>query len=270
MKTIYIHLGAGSGDDLPAIMAMAPTKVVLVEADEANLRALRQRTHRDPTISVIEATIGGDAGQRDFHVLSHRDFSGLGKPSGLYRLFPGIEIIDRYPVSVRPVTDLLSKFDLSAYHRAILVIETPGIARDILKAIEASGDLLSFTELRIMSFRDEAFEGEGDSAAIAAFFDGKPFDVAINDTQDSDMPVVEAMLNRGALLAACNAETKALKARLTEQETALGKAHADLTKAHNAAADEAAQRTLMTREIERLTAQLDLLKDLIVGKDLFK
>lgn len=225
-----LHIGAGADLDLPACLEAGAQSVTLTQADPDLAADLRGLAAPYPQISVIEAAVSAGPRPRAFYRASLPDLSSFRAPTALKKLFPGLKILSRD--IVQPANPVTLARGLAGEGPAALVIEAPGEALGILRALEAAGLLTVFDTVRLREGLRPLYEGAPAAAAIADFLTGAGYEAAFDpEPADPDRPWLTARLDRAALEAAqlradLDTARAALEAERAEAEAARAKAAA--------------------------------------------
>ena len=80
-----VHIGAGTGDDLPACLASGAERILLLEADPDIAAQLAAQTAREPRVEVVAATVSADPRPRPFHRTNFPELDSLRAPAAVLR-----------------------------------------------------------------------------------------------------------------------------------------------------------------------------------------
>ncbi|GEM_PF-1971608 len=234
-----VHIGAGLCDDLSDYLKDGATAVILVEPDPATAGLLREKTGTHSQVSVIEAAISnGEHGQL-LNRFSFADLNSLRTPTGLTQIFPALEVLSQEPVKIQNPVELMQGLNLSETDDNMLVIEAPGEAMDILRALENAQFLQLFKYLRISEGREALYQGATLIDEIHAwlgtrFFAGNVF----WDYSDPDLPTLSLVYDDAA-------------AKQARFEVELAETKTDLIKATQAAEETNAQLKAFQNESDQ-------------------
>lgn len=258
---LILHIGAGAGDALPAYLAAAPARIVLVEPDPETRARLRQAAEGARGVEILAAAVSTDPGRDRLRRFAFDELNSLRAPTGLNALFPGLEARDPVPVAVQDPAALVAGLDPARGAANALVIEAPGEALDILRALAAAGLLDRFALLKVQAGREALYEGEEPMEAVRAFLEAEGYVTAGLNEADPDRPVLTARLDRAArlqaALGAMQVERDARAAERDAREGALRRIEAEAEAAAASAAEEAAA---LRARIAALTEERDALR----------
>ena len=230
--THVLHLGAGTGSDTYQYAAAGLDPIVLVEADPEAIAGLTLLARQFPAVQVVKAAVAGRSGAAEFHRSNFPDLSSLSAPTeALTQLFPGARTLSRDPVQALSPADVLRQCKLPGDGAGLLVIETPGEALGILRALAEAGMLQQFPMLRLQEGLQPLYEGAPGLEDLQAGIQGFGYRTTMeSDPQDPDRPYLVARFQGGktqsgqdlqALTAALQNsqdETEVLQARLETAE----------------------------------------------------
>ena len=155
-----VHIGAGYGTDIETYEKAGVESMLLVEADPEAAEALRNRTQGMASAQVIEAAVNGSGGEQTFYKSSFSALSGLLPPSPkLENLFPGARLTSSTSMEATSASDLLQSAPLPQEGTGLLVVETPGVALEIVRSLVSSGKLNQFSALRIQESVEPLYLG---------------------------------------------------------------------------------------------------------------
>lgn len=237
-----IHIGAGTGSDLPAYLKAGAGAVTLIEADPELARQLEAQIGDQTGVTVIEAAVSGDLRRRVFRRANAPELSSFRNPTGLKELFPGLRILSAEPVRPGDPVQLIKSLDLPGLGpesgpesgSTLLVIEAPGEALGILRALEAADLLMCFDAIRLQEGVARLYHKAATADEICAYLTGMGFSAALEKHPvDPERPFVNARIDRQALEHKRHAEALA---KSLEQMRAQNK---QLSARHDAASKEA-------------------------------
>lgn len=258
-----VHIGAGTGDDLPACLASGAERILLLEADPDIAAQLAAQTAREPRVEVVAATVSADPRPRPFHRTNFPELDSLRAPAAaLKELFPGLKILSRDQVTPADPVALLGKAPAGEGCQ-VLVLEMPGEALGILQALQKAGLLSGFDALCLREGRQALYEGApaaGEirdwlgAAGFVPWFEPRP--------EDPERPVLIARLDRKALddrreIARLTAELEEARAQGAALVTGRDTARAEAEKLRAAQEAAEAKCTKLTDQVGTLTQERD-------------
>ncbi|MEP1328054.1 hypothetical protein [Pseudophaeobacter sp.] len=196
-----LHIGAGSGSEVAGYQAAGLDPIVLVEADDEAVAALQQHLGQSSAVQVVQAAVTGRSGSQQFHRCNFADLSSLSEPApALWDLFAGLEVMSREPMAGVSPQDLLAGCTLPQQGgQGLLVIEAPGEALAILRALAAVDRLAQFPLLRLQEGEVSLYRDAPGQAALQAALAELGYDSWIEaDPEDPDRPYLLACQNRAA------------------------------------------------------------------------
>jgi len=229
LGTILI-VGAGTGAGLAACLATRAETIVLVEPDEDARAALLALAVGQPRVTVLPYAVTPDAEAQPAPRLRRFNFAELNSlraPTGVLRLFPGLDLVSENRVRLITPQALLAEVPLSETRPNWLVIEAPGEEAALLMALHAANLLQRFDTLLIQGATEPLFEGAMPVADLLKwlesvhFTNGRTWDLA-----DPERPHVR--ISRNHAIAGLENEIAALKERLAASEASLTRTASDL------------------------------------------
>lgn len=154
-----VHLGAGITAGLPGGVSLNASRYLLVEGDVSEAVELKRHLAHRQDVEVIDCFVAGESGPAVFHQCSFRELSSLAAPRGLERRFPGIRVDHKLEVEATGVADLLSQLEMDGDASIGLVIDTPGIEIELVRALKASGWLERLNEVVLFCDLEGVYEG---------------------------------------------------------------------------------------------------------------
>lgn len=258
-----LHIGAGLCAQLPEYLAAGASSITLFEPDPETATLLRARTAQTPEVQVIEAAVSTNAEHQQLHRFSFADLNSLRTPTGLNGLFPSLEMLGKEPVQVQNPAELVQGLQLSETGVHMLVLEAPGEAFSILKALDEAGLLTQFRHLRISEGRDVLYEGATPLAEIGTWLEGCYFSKNAQwDNSDPQRPVLSVTYNdlsaAQAALAATQSQVETLQQALTTKTSAYDAQSKELETLQQSSAQEFEALQLATANV---IGERDILQD---------
>lgn len=256
-----VHIGAGTGDDLPACLASGAEHILLVEADPDIAAQLAAQTAQEPRVEVIAATVSADPRPRPFHRNNFPELDSLRAPAAaLKELFPGLKTLSRDQVTPADPVALLGKAPAGEGSQ-LLVLEMPGEALGILQALQKAGLLSGFDALCLREGRQPLYEGAPAAGEIRDWLGAAGFVPWFEpQPEDPERPVLIARLDRTALdhrrdIARLTAELEEARAQVAALVTERDTARAELAARTEAVEKERAE---LAEEIRTATEASDM------------
>ncbi|WP_334078986.1 class I SAM-dependent methyltransferase [Microbulbifer sp. M83] len=223
-----VHIGAGSGEELPEYLATDTRHIVLVEPNPSMAESLRLRHEDDPRVKVLEYAVSDD---RTLNTLATYNFSaanGIYPADDILRTFPGLRLKKILPVETKSVSELLVDLDLVG-ERNLLVVQAPGAESAIISGLVGCQVLGRFAEIRLTFNRQMTYTNTVHVKQILQLlrdqsFDGKRLpDVKPYLTQwkfkfNRVAQEVKSLKNDNRLLERSLEEVKSANKRLTKEK----------------------------------------------------
>jgi len=257
-----LHIGAGEGRDLPTYLAAEPEVVTLIEPDPGQLPRLLEAAAGHEYVRVIEAAVSADPKAEVLHRFSFGDLNSLRSPTGLFQLFPGLETLARERVARCDPVALVRGLNLEKDRAHVLVIEAPGEALAIVRALDEARLLACFSAVQVQEGQDSLYQRAGTFAEVRALLEAANFNQEPQiDETDPDRPVLSVLFDvEGQRRRVLEVQMTALEEKCEEKsrELAAGTEQiAALTSARETAAE---QVKTMTAEHEAAKTRMEALE----------
>jgi chromosome segregation ATPase len=193
-----LHIGAGSGSDVADYMDANMDPIILVDADPEMIEELQVLTKDMAPVRVIEAAVSEEAGDALFYQSNFTDLSGLLPPSEALGLsFPGAQVLRQLRVSCQSPVSLINALNVPKTRAGILVIEAPGVALRILKALAGSEAITGFQAVRIQDAKEPLYEGAPTLSQIRAQLEDLGYLTFLEAVpEDPERPYIIGVINR--------------------------------------------------------------------------
>lgn len=263
-----LHIGAGTGTDLPAYLRQGARAVTLVEPDPESGALLQEAASGHPGVRVIAAAVTAAPRPVRLYRFGFADLNALARPTGLCAVFPGLEELGAETVTGLDPVALVDGLELDETGPHLLVLEAPGQALDILRALHEAGRLAGFAAVRVQEGRRPLYEGAATLEAVRAYLDEAGFpDLVARDDADPERPVITlradparalraALAERAAETARLDSARDAAQARAAAAEDALAEARAEIGALRGAARDAEARQRAQAADLAERTAEL--------------
>lgn len=180
-----VHVGAGSGGDLPAYLETGAAEILMIEADADAAAELAARAATLAHVRTMRAALSADPAPRPFYRMNFPDLNSLSAPTALLELFPGLKIVSKNPAApADPRTALAPPDTPEGEGSALLVLETPGEALGILNALTDAGRLRGFDAIALSDGREPLYEGAAPLAEIEAALEAAGYDTRPEDAPE--------------------------------------------------------------------------------------
>ncbi|MFC0311371.1 FkbM family methyltransferase [Chromohalobacter canadensis] len=130
-----MHLGAGECRELQTYLATAAEQIVLVEPDPEAAQSLRQRTHKEPRVTVIEVAVAAKGGEATLYRYNASGQATLHALKKAPNRWPGLRQLANSPVKTLSLDQLLTQVTLADDKQHWLVVEVPGEEQQVLHAM---------------------------------------------------------------------------------------------------------------------------------------
>ena len=217
-----LHIGAGAGADLPLYHGAGG--VTLVEGDEDAADRLGRLAAADDSgkVRVVAAVVSGDSRKRPFRRMNFPDLSALRTPSPVLKeLFPGLKILSQDMVRPMDPAKIVGPLELSDSETNLLVIEAPGEALGILRALAAADLLAGFDAVHLAEALEPQYNKAPPAAEILAYLRAAGFAAAFEPhPEDPERPFISATIDRAAQAHKARIDTQARELKQAEARNA--------------------------------------------------
>lgn len=196
-----VHIGAGTGEGVPAWREAGAKRITLIEGDPETAERLEAQIGTQDGVRVVQAVVSGDVRERAFRRVNFPDLNSLRRPTGLKELFPGLKTLSTELAQPVDPAELIAPLDLSEQGSNLLLIEAPGEALGILEALAAADLLLRFDRIQLSEARAPLYDQAPPAAEILAYLVAAGFSAAFEDDPgDPERPLLLAEIDRAALV----------------------------------------------------------------------
>ena len=155
-----VHIGAGSGAEVPSYCEAGLTPVILAEADPEAIPHLRRLEDQFPAVRVMQAAISARGSGLTYYRSNFSELNSLRAPSQEMRdLFPGLAILEQTPIAGTEPKTFLDTIELPAGQAGLLVLQVPGEALGIVDALAGAALLDRFSAIRVQEGLTPLYEG---------------------------------------------------------------------------------------------------------------
>lgn len=261
----------------------------LVLADPQAAAALSERPAPAGLVLLEQAVMAAAAGPQVLHRTSFAPLDGLGAPTpALLRLFPGLRLLGRDPVSARdiaslplpdPLPDPIAEAAGAEGRAVVLCLEAPGRTLALLRRLAQSGALARLDALLLREGREPLHEGAPPLSDLVQMLTAEGFTLIPTQgpQDDPDRPWLlaakpashrlrQALAAARAALAQRPAAAPQAEAQIQAELTRLREALAKAQSERDTARDDAQQRLAAMRDqLLRAEGQIDLLRGLLAA-----
>ena len=154
-----VHIGAGSGAELPVYREFSRTRILLIEPQPDMAGRLRRDTAAMPNVEVRQLAVAAQDGEATLQLFNLPGFSGLQRPTGLSELFPGLAPAGAVTVQTASLPDLVAAHGIERAANNWLVLDAPGAAAVVTDTLAGNGLDEYFSHVFFHAGRNELFEG---------------------------------------------------------------------------------------------------------------
>ncbi|MBU2963486.1 hypothetical protein KO516_22185 [Citreicella sp. C3M06] len=233
---VILHIGAGYGEDLPALLDLSATRIVLVEPNPDCLAELEMMARGDTRVELISAAVSAaetPPARAPLHVFNMQAHSSLRAPSpALATLFPALREIDAPMVDVLSLSALLDRLALPEDVSVLVLLDAPGESAALLAELVQSGRMLQFDQVLLHAGAEPLYESELPLSEALALVQDAGYRLVSRDNGDPDFPAcvlrVDAVSRLGVALSEAQAEAAHQADRIAGLDTALSKTRSAL------------------------------------------
>jgi FkbM family methyltransferase len=184
-----LHIGAGSGADLPAYDRVPSSRLILLEPLPDLAARLRRMTAGNDRVTVVQAAVGAKEGHARLHRFNQPLYSSLHNPGRLLELFPGLTRVAELEVETHTLSSLVDMLNLQTGHDNWLVVDAPGAESTILGELARWEETPLFTHVFLRAGTESLYEGaEPLDRLVVKLEDEGYHQVGAPDLADMDWP----------------------------------------------------------------------------------
>lgn len=250
-----LHLGSGKCSELDSYLASDANRIVLVEANTSICGVLKKRCNNNERVELIAKAVSEQA-NAELNLFNYSKGSSLRKPTGLRRLFPGLQLKGQVPVETVKASELVDQLNLQAGEDNLLVVDLPGEEYDTLKNLADHNQLLLFPEIKLYCGLDSLYENSKPASEIIRFLTDLGYETVEQSSDfDPDRPCFVLRLDPVKLE---NRELEKAVNQAKSELSRLRKEYAEKVASITQSRDEQAKLTEeYASEIDRLTNERD-------------
>ena len=222
-----IHIGAGRGGDLPALLASSAENVILVEPAPAALAYLR-KLPRDDRVRILPVAVSDRVGQvplRNFNLVAA---TGLCNPTDALRdIYPGLRELEQVAVDCVLLTDVFAEAKLDTDKSNLLIIDAPGSEQQIVAELLRLKPAERVSHVLLRAGRSVLYEGAAGFGDLCSTLQKGGYRTEQVFDLDPDFP--EALF-RLELLAVENEDLRAALGAAEAERATLQQANAEAEK----------------------------------------
>lgn len=164
LETI-VHIGAGEGRELPAYLNSNAKRIVLVEPNPILAEHLRQNARNEARVEVLEVAVNDGPEQHPLREYNLPEASSLHEPTGLRRLYPGLQVRTSYTVQVLTPDALVAELQLKKGAN-LLVVQAPGAEQAVVEGLAKKDLLKRFEHIWLTAPEQAYFDSNSQWSAI--------------------------------------------------------------------------------------------------------
>lgn len=187
-----IWLGANTASE-PAHILNNADQATLFEARDSACKVLQEKFPQE-NISIVSSILTTTNTPVNFIEYNLGEFSAIHPASGLKNLFPGVKVINNEQVSGTVITEAISSLKLNDNNN-LLIVDIADSNLALLKAIEDSKQLHSFSTIYIQSAEEPLYVGAATTADITTFLQAQGYILQQTTGSDPDLPWLQFGLN---------------------------------------------------------------------------
>lgn len=277
MHTI-LHLGAGRGSDLADHLSSGAERIVLVEADPDAVKTLRRAAAEHDHVEVVHAAVSGEASGQEVMLrrFNLRRFNSIRTPTGLRELYPGLRQIGDAPAPARTLAQLVEELPIDPASSNHLVIDVPGEDGAVVSALCSDGldDVFDYVTLHCGTYA--LFERSKPAEELLRTLAECGYELTGGDDgEDPDRPVWtlyrdrrqveirrlrQQLSDRDARIKELQKDLHELRSTLQERDKKIEEAERQYTNANE-------RNSFLQKELRRVEAQLELMKEFTIGSE---
>ena len=187
-----IHIGAGTAVDLDGYLAAGAKEIVLVEPLPAEAHSLRQLLagpkYVEHNIKVLELAVATELQADQLFEYNAPSTASLRQATGLKALFPGLKILAQHTVDTVSPEQFIQTYKPAEDETALLVVQAPGEACSIVKALIEADLLKCFRHLCFTANPEPFYAGSKAADVVLSLLKQQGFELLETNEQDPDWP----------------------------------------------------------------------------------
>lgn len=236
MQTNLLYIGPLRPETLALLEALPPAEHALFVTPTANAPEWEEVLGLFPQAKQQITKVAEASGELPYYEYNLPEFNASQPASGLYTLYPGLELMENSPQPLVSAEALLS--DLPSAPDTI-VIEQPELVWPLLQALAALPSYKQLSELWIRVGAVPLYEGMPEAEDIRTWCQEQGFELQVTNEDDPDLPLLQLTRHpyydrwqeQAQRAAKLNKQLKASQQHAEEQQ-ALKAQHEALKQAH--------------------------------------
>ena len=224
-----IYLGAGIGQELPSLLDLNPSKILLVEGDEEHQELLESEIEQHEKVALIKKRLSNTSGEGFFYRYSLSELNSLQEGTGLQQLFPNVRLLEKLLCQTESLAEWLKTLSLSE-RQNLLWIDLPGQEASMLNHLTDQQMLDYFDHVLLYAHVTPCYEQQQSMDTLIMLLVEQGFELKHQNNEiDPDRPLL--LLTRHPLywqnkqlekqLAESQQSSKAKQEKLTQLESQL-------------------------------------------------
>lgn len=132
--------------------------------------------------------VGADAGNLPYYQYNLYEFNASQPASGLYRLYPGLVLLDSSKQPLHSIQDLLD--EIKVHQVNVLIVDQPEIVWPLLQALESSPLLKQLHQLGLRVGVTPLYETVPETEVITDWYQQHGYELVKQEEEDPDLPLL--------------------------------------------------------------------------------
>ncbi|ATH79328.1 hypothetical protein [Vreelandella hamiltonii] len=246
MSIQLLYLGPLRPDTLTLLEALGPAESAQFITPTANSEQWLEVQGLFPQAVQQVKKLAETSGEQPYYAFNLPEFNASQPASGLYTLYPGLELVDSTPQPLMGVADLLNELENQP---STIVVEQPELVWPLLQALKAHAGYKQLSELWLRVGGVPLYQGMPETEEILNWCLEEGFELQVTREDDPDLPLLQ--LTRHPFYDRWQEQAQRA-AKLAKQ---LKAAQVAIEAGHNEQQEWLAQQTQWQQEREALKAQ---------------
>lgn len=189
---LILYLGCGDLKNLPEAFDKA---IHLVDANEGVCKRLERRFKGQDNVKVHHRTLWHNDDECMYRRYNLDDFDGLGKPTGLKDLYPGLRELESSAAHPQRLDEFVKELGIDVSNSVFLVLDVPGGNSKLIEHLIDKNVLHCYTSLLILQPSESLYDAELTSEQLVTRLEEQCYIVLSNENTDGIFAKTELIVN---------------------------------------------------------------------------
>lgn len=188
MSIQLLYLGPLRPETLMLLEALGPAETALFVMPTANSEQWHEVQGLFPQAVQKVAKLADASGEQPYYAFNLPEFNASQPASGLYTLYPGLELEDSTSQPLTGVAELLSELESQP---STLVVEQPELVWPLLQALKSHSGYKQVSELWLRVGAVPLYQGMPEASEILNWCQDEGFELKVTREDDPDLPLLQ-------------------------------------------------------------------------------